>query len=146
MSGLIEQLDREGIKAIPSIQSGGRLNGMSYEVNAVRINGSTLGRAYTAQGLQRKLRVNYDPKRDDPVLAQALARVPIEDRKRARTIAERHPALASGERDARTRRERDRHGLNTNERQILAMVGTFRVVSAGDLQRQLSPSNPERFR
>jgi hypothetical protein len=48
MSGLIEQLEREGIKAIPSIQSGGRLNGMSYEFNGVRTNGSTLGRAYTA--------------------------------------------------------------------------------------------------
>ena len=146
MSGLIEQLEREGIKTIPSIQSGGRLNGMSYEFDGVRVNGSTLGRAYTAQGLQRKLGVNYDPKRDDPVLARALARVPIEDRKRTWTVAERNPAMAPSERDARTRRERDQHGLNTNERQILNKVGTFRVVSAGDLQRQISPSNPERFR
>ena len=91
MSGLIEQLEREGIKTIPSIQSGGRLNGMSYEFDGVRVNGSTLGRAYTAQGLQRKLGVNYDPKRDDPVLARALARVPIEDRNRTWTVAERIP-------------------------------------------------------
>jgi DNA-binding MarR family transcriptional regulator len=146
MSGLIEQLEREGVKTIPSIQSGGRLNGMSYEFNGVRINGSTLGRAYTAQGLQCKLGVNYDPKRDDPVLARALARVPIEDRKRTWTVAERDPTMAQGERQARTRRERDHHGLNINERQILNKVGTFRVVSAKDLQRQISPSNPERFR
>src|SRR4051812_7805728 len=146
MSELIEQLEREGIKTIPSIQSSGRVNGMSYEFDGVRINGSTLGRAYTAQGLQRKLAVNYDPKRDDPVLARALARLPIEDRKRTWAVADRSPAMAPGERDARTRRQRDHHGLNTNERQILNKVGTFRVVSAGDLQRQISPSNPERFR
>jgi DNA-binding MarR family transcriptional regulator len=145
MSGLIEQLEREGVRTIPSIQSDGRLNGMSYEFNGVRINGSTLGRAYTAQGLQRKLGINYDPKRDDPVLARTLARVPIEDRKRTRTVAERNPALAPNERDARTRRERDHHGLNSNERQILNKVGTFRVISSGDLQRQISPFNPERF-
>jgi DNA-binding MarR family transcriptional regulator len=146
MSQLIEQLEREGIKSVPSIQSGGRLNGMSYEFDGVRINGSTLGRAYTAQGLQRKLGVNYEPKRDDPMLARALARVPIEDRKRTWTVTERNPALAPNERDARTRRERDQHGLNSNEHQILNTVGTFRVVSSGDLQRQISPSNPERFR
>jgi hypothetical protein len=75
------------------------------------------------------------------VFARALARIPIEDRKRTWTVAEIKPTLTPGEREARTRRERDQHGLNTNERQILNKVGTFRVVSAGDLQRQLSESH-----
>jgi hypothetical protein len=107
MSGLIEQLEREGVKTLPNIQSGDRLNGMSYEFNGVRINRSILGRAYNCADLQHKPGANCDPNREDPVLARALARVQIDDRKRPRTVTERNPALAPGERDARTRRERE---------------------------------------
>jgi hypothetical protein len=91
---------------------------MSYEFAGVRINGSTLGRAYTAQGIQRKLGVNYDPKRNDPVLASALARVPIEDRKRTWTVAERNPALAPGERDGEL-------AVNTTSTASTPMSGRF---------------------
>src|SRR5438067_593011 len=40
MPELIDRLERYGIRAVPNLQKSGRLNGMSYEVNGVRIKGS----------------------------------------------------------------------------------------------------------
>jgi DNA-binding MarR family transcriptional regulator len=59
-----ERLEREGVRAVPSVQSNGRLNGMVYEVGARRIKGSSLGRAYTAYGLRDRKGVQLEPQRD----------------------------------------------------------------------------------
>src|SRR5579863_2806125 len=61
----LDRLKEGGVRPIPSIQLNGRWNGMSYEFAGIRINGSELGRAYTASGLQKKKGLNYDPARDD---------------------------------------------------------------------------------
>src|SRR5262249_12287399 len=71
MSELIRRLADEGIGVIPSLQKSGRLNGMSYVFKGRVIKGSDLGRAYTAQGLQKRFGVQYDPERDRLPLLEA---------------------------------------------------------------------------
>src|ERR1035438_8921946 len=51
VEAFFDRLEKDGVKPVPSIQSSGRWNGISYEFSGVRIKGSELGRAYTAQGL-----------------------------------------------------------------------------------------------
>src|SRR2546430_13400394 len=63
-SQFVERLEQLGIRAIPSLQKSGRLNGMSYEVNGARIKGSELGRGYTARGLAKREGIAYDVERD----------------------------------------------------------------------------------
>jgi len=47
MSQLVERLEKDGIVVVPSIQSNGRLNGMSYRFKGSILKGSQLGRDYT---------------------------------------------------------------------------------------------------
>lgn len=145
MSQFVERLDKEGIRALPSIQSSGRLNGMAYESGGVRVNGSELGRGYTAVGLQRRFGVQYEPSRDDETLARAAGRLPLSDRKH--TYRERSDTAAPNqpERESPSRRGRDRSGLNDQERAILQTVGTFRVVAVEDLQRHSAMPTPDRL-
>src|SRR5438309_1234490 len=74
MSGFIDWLEKACVRAVPSIQKSGRLNGMSYVIDGILVKGSDLGRAYTAQGLQKRLGVRYDPQRDQPRLIAAAER------------------------------------------------------------------------
>src|SRR4051812_46185760 len=60
MSEFIERLGKRGVQAVPSIQSSGRLNGMSYGRDGLVVKGSSIGRAYTAQGLQDRKGVSFD--------------------------------------------------------------------------------------
>ena len=60
----LDRLERSGVTAIPSLQRSGRLNGMSYERNGMRVRGSDLGRSYTAYGLQKTKGVRYDGDKD----------------------------------------------------------------------------------
>src|SRR5215510_13368693 len=53
LSDLMDRLDDLGIRAVPSLQKSGRLNGMSFDWNGTRYRGSELGRGYTASGLQK---------------------------------------------------------------------------------------------
>src|SRR5713101_3710930 len=71
MSQLIDRLQNAGIRAVPSLQTSGRLNGMSYEFDGIRIKGSDVGRGYTALGLQRRKGVQYDPDKDNLRLQEA---------------------------------------------------------------------------
>src|SRR4051812_1022342 len=64
ISEWIARLERIGIRAVPSLQKNGRLNGMSYVADGIYIRGSEIGRAYTAQGLQKYRGIRYDPIRD----------------------------------------------------------------------------------
>jgi hypothetical protein len=65
MSTFVARLQESGVQVIPSIQSSGRLNGMSYRYQGTVIKGSALGRQFTATGIQERLGVAYDPNRDE---------------------------------------------------------------------------------
>ena len=48
MSAFVARLEERGVQVIPSIQSSGRLNGMSYRYQGAIVKGSSLGRQFTA--------------------------------------------------------------------------------------------------
>ena len=132
---LIERLREKGVRAIPSLQRSGRLNGMSYEMAGLRVKGSRVGRAYTAQGLQERCGVRYDPDRDDARLrgyAEPFRAAP-------ETSSDPDRSEASGTRDPASRDSRERlgraSGLRLSERELLAEIGRFRVVALADLTR-----------
>ncbi|MDQ6706560.1 MAG: hypothetical protein M3Z85_11360 [Acidobacteriota bacterium] len=124
MSELINRLDEAGIRAIPSIQKSGRLNGMSYAFNGRLIRGSDLGRPYTAEGLQKSKGVRYDPRRDLPRLAEA-AKEP-----REALVVSRFPR--DGHDRDRANRTREFDGLSAAQRASLREIGRFRTVSVAD--------------
>lgn len=118
----INRLAEQGVRAVPSMQSDGRWNGVVYELGNVRVKGSTLGRSYTAQGLQQRKGVRYEPARDRDALMK---------------LAGQERPLRSAAPDARepqrAERTRSLDGLNANQRQTLWDVGRFRTISASDL-------------
>ncbi len=131
MSELMERLEEAGVRAIPSLQKSGRLNGMSYALDGRVVKGSDLGRAYTAQGLTKSLAVQYDPERDDSRLIEAVERSrqdPIKGVERFR------PEGQSSLRD-RAGRMREYEGLSVSQRAALREIGRFRTVSTEDLMR-----------
>src|SRR6266566_3038405 len=71
MSQFVQRLEERGVAVVPSFQSSGRLNGISYRYRGLTVKGSSLGRAYSAQGLQQRKGVNYDAQQDNRVLQSA---------------------------------------------------------------------------
>ena len=139
MTEFVERLATRGVDTIPSIQSSGRLNGLSYRFQGRIVKGSSVGRAYTAQGVQQRLGVRYEPSRDDSALARALERAGVRGLR-----AENRRCDAGGERAPRVR---DRvSGLSTDQRDTLAEVGRFRTVSSDDLVRYRYSGNSGSFR
>jgi hypothetical protein len=122
LDDFLERLEREGVRPIPSLQSNGRWNGISYEFAGVRVKGSELGRAYTATGLQRKKRVRYDPARD-------LARL--------RCLAEtsRTPERSLEQR-GRQAREMIGSRIDSRQQQVLWDAGRFRTLAVSDVARE----------
>src|SRR2546425_3871329 len=121
----LDRLDRSGVRAIPSVQRSGRLNGMTYELNGTRVRGSDLGRSYTAQGLQKTKGVRYDGDHDRLRLEEAA--------RRARTFArpqEGFPSLRD-----RAMRTRDIDGLSPAQRASMREIGRFRTILASDFIR-----------
>jgi len=118
----LERLGKEAVRPIPSIQSNGRWNGISYEFAGVRVTGSKLGRAYTATGLQRKKGIGYNPARDD---ARLRSLAPIE--RSARSSAD---PREQGDRD------RFRGAISSQEEKVLWEAARFRTVAVSDLARQ----------
>jgi hypothetical protein len=124
MSELLDRLERADIRAVPSLQKSGRLNGMSYEVNGVRIKGSELGRSYTAAGLQKLKGIQYDPDKD---------RVRLEH---AAQYGRDNPALRrSPQRSGGDSRQREYDALSAQQRSAMWEIGRFRTVLAEDLAR-----------
>jgi hypothetical protein len=130
VSELIARLEQAGIRVVPSLQKSGRLNGMSYVVNGRLIKGSDVGRAYTAQGLQKSLGVRYDPKPDQPRLAEAIQRA----REYTAIPVERFQDRADRLRD-RASRLREYEGLSTAQRSALREIGRFRTLAEEDFIR-----------
>jgi hypothetical protein len=130
MPELIQRLNEAGIRAIPSIQKSGRLNGMSYAVNGRIIKGSDLGRTYTAQGLQKSRAVRYDPERDHARLLETAERATGQLKG-----AERFRPDASERLRDRAGRLREYEALSASQRTALREIGRFRTVSAEDFVR-----------
>ena len=103
---------------------------MSYRVRGRTIKGSSIGREYTAQGLQHRKGVKYDANRDGSALRRALenaglARADLNDSK---------PVRNQDSPEGRESRTRDREsGLSPDQKALLAEVGKFRTVKAEDL-------------
>jgi hypothetical protein len=135
MSDFIERLKTRGVEAIPSLQSNGRLNGMCYRVAGRTENGSTLGRAYTAHGLQQRKGVRYDPARDDSALRSAVERAGV-----------RRPDRVENARDQMGRHRDRESGLSADQRVVLAEIGKFRTVRVDDLIRHRYAGNAAQFR
>ena len=121
VEAFFDRLEKSGVKPVPSIQSSGRWNGISYEFSGVRVKGSELGRAYTAQGLCQKKGINYDSDRDDAALRAVASRCPA---------IPRQPRLI--EQDPR---ERPVVAFDAREEQVLWEAGRFRTVAEPDLAR-----------
>ena len=131
MSEFIDRLEKAGVRVIPSIQKSGRLNGMSYVIDGILAKGSDLGRAYTAQGLQKRLGIRYEPERDQPRLIAAA-----EQAKEYKGVARfREPdRLRDKLRDRSCRRlQYDR--LSDSQRASLREIGRFRTVALEDFIR-----------
>jgi hypothetical protein len=130
LSELIDRLEEAGVRAIPSLQKSGRLNGMSYVIDGILVKGSDLGRAYTAQGLQKAIGVRYHPQADHSRLTQAVERaMPA----RRLEPGGRDRVIESARDRAGRRREYD--GLSPAQRAALREIGRFRTLSAEDFVR-----------
>ena len=126
VSAFIDRLQKKGVQAIPSVQASGNLNGMSYRFHDRITKGSTLGRGYTASGLQKRLGVEFEPGRDLPAITRAVEAAGY--RTQIREL--------NSERDE-SRRMRDKEtGLSDNQRGTLRDVGSFRTVTVEDLVKQ----------
>ncbi len=137
MSKFIDRLTKAGVRAVPSIQTSGRLNGMSYVIDGILVKGSDLGRVYTAQGLQKRLGVRYDPERDQPKLIEAAQRAKEYkgvDRfwrpDRGREVDRLRDKLRD-----RSYRRLQYDGLTDSLRAALREIGRFRTVSVEDFIR-----------
>src|SRR5579871_1286445 len=84
-----DRLEKAGVRPIPSMQSSGRWNGISYEFAGVRVKGSDLGRAYTASGLTANKGLKYEPDRDHALLRAAATQHPVAPRNHAPREPER---------------------------------------------------------
>ena len=49
ISEFITRLEKDGVAVLPSLQSSGKWNGVSYRFEDTTFNGSNLGRAYSAR-------------------------------------------------------------------------------------------------
>jgi hypothetical protein len=126
ISELIFRLERVGMKVYPSIQADGRLNGFSYGWNGHVVKGSTIGRAYTASGLQTRKGVSYEPSRDNPEIQRAAAVLRLTPIERSR-----ESESPRAERSVRTV-DRD-SGLDREQAELVAEIGRFRTIAVDDI-------------
>lgn len=67
-----EYLEASGVEVRANLAGSGKLNGFSFSVDGIAFKGSSLGKAYAWEGLQKK-GVSYDPGRDFDGLARFAA-------------------------------------------------------------------------
>lgn len=70
VSDLITKLEDGGVKVHPNIASTGRMNGLAYEVDGIRVTSKALGKGFTWSNLQKR-GLSYEPNRDDEALSAA---------------------------------------------------------------------------
>jgi hypothetical protein len=73
ITGFVQQLLAQRIKAIPNIASTGKMNGFSFEYSGISFKASQLGKSYSWTALQDKL--DYQPERDNAFLFKLRASV-----------------------------------------------------------------------
>jgi len=137
-STFIERLEGKGIAVIPSVQSSGRLNGLSYNLDGQTIKGSALGRAYTAHGLQERKGVQYRPERDNQALQKAaekagLSRFERLDDRNGHSSENNRSTGREGRSGNVNRARNHNHGLSRDQISTLREIGTFRAVREDDL-------------
>lgn len=84
----LERLRAAGVEPLPLVGRGGEVKAIAYRVGADVVRGQDLGPSFTWSGLQRRLGVSYDPKRDLPRIRAS--------RERSEPRADRHGAERSG--------------------------------------------------
>ncbi len=142
MSEFVHRLEAQGVNAIPSLQSSGRLNGMVYRFQGRNTKGSELGREFTAQGLMQRKGVSYDAERDRATLLRAAETAGLH--RADATVRERE----NGDGPPRDRgsRMRDREtGLSADQKATLAEIGKFRTINTSDLIRYQYGGDAARF-
>lgn len=73
VSELIEQLEDAGIAVHPNIASTGRVSGLAYEIDGIRVTSKAMGRGFTWSNLQKR-GLSYEPDRDDAAIREARGR------------------------------------------------------------------------
>lgn len=73
ITGFVQKLLAQRIKAIPNIASTGKMNGFSFEYDGIAFKASQLGKGYSWTALQDKL--DYQPERDNAFLFKLRASV-----------------------------------------------------------------------
>jgi hypothetical protein len=68
MSEFLERLKEVGINGKIHVQSTGRIQGLTYELDQETYSGTKLGKAYTFNGVQKYKGVSYNRDRDHPYL------------------------------------------------------------------------------
>ena len=73
MSEFVDRLRRVGVGVQCHIQSTGRISGISFDYGDAVLKGSSLGKSYSFNGLQKHLGVTYDKDRDFGTLERGTA-------------------------------------------------------------------------
>jgi len=113
VTSLITQLEASGVKVHPNIASTGRMNGLAYEVDGIRVTSKAMGRGFTWKHLQER-GLSYEPSRDDEELRYAKSRRQIE--------ASEQLGTEGGDR-ATVRRDTDVQSIRKRHREGRAEVG-----------------------
>ena len=97
LTEFIHRLKAQDIYILPNLQSTGRVAGITYEIDDIRIKASNLGKPYTLKGLQQRLGVQYEPQRDAQAIRSAAEQAAYrEDRRRRRDQAAGHRGTQQG--------------------------------------------------
>ena len=126
MSQFISRLHCTGVGVMPHIQSTGRVQGISFEINGAAFKGSSLGKAYSFNGLQKKLGVSYDKKRDFKALEEAVSGGKKKEFLRMVHIEREHKEL--GQALSTTKKERDDAVDEVKEK--VAEIGDLQTANA----------------
>lgn len=73
VSELIERLEDAGIAVHPNVASTGRVSGLAYEIDCVRVTSKGMGRGFTWENMQKR-GLHYEPDRDDEAIRAARGR------------------------------------------------------------------------
>lgn len=73
VSEMIERLEAAEVMVHPNIASTGRVSGLAYELDGIRMTSKAMGRGFTWSNLQKR-GLDYEPDRDDATIREARGR------------------------------------------------------------------------
>ena len=95
----VSDLERRGVTVRAKLTSQGKVQGLTYELEGLRLPASRLGHNFTWGGLRHRLGVAFDPETDTPTLKR-LAAKPKRSRPRGELLAgEPGEQLSAGDRE-----------------------------------------------